>query len=135
MNIDTWVVGISNQLFIRGSYTETKFSEKWSSYWQNSVLFDRSILDSPFYFYRKWLLTGQFCMKMLSFQAWFFQLQNSAPVFWKKFFRKFVSKLKYWNFQNFQWLSHKSMPISQTDGRFENLYTVFLVNLCSISWF
>ena len=28
MNMDIWVVGTSNQLFIRGSYTETKFSKK-----------------------------------------------------------------------------------------------------------
>ena len=27
-NMDIWVVGTSNQLFIRGSYTETKFSKK-----------------------------------------------------------------------------------------------------------
>ena len=28
MNIDVWVVGISNQLLIRGFYTATKFFEK-----------------------------------------------------------------------------------------------------------
>ena len=28
MNMDIWVDGISNQLFIRGSYTETKFPRK-----------------------------------------------------------------------------------------------------------
>ena len=28
MNIDIWVVGTLNQLFIRGSDTETKFSKK-----------------------------------------------------------------------------------------------------------
>ena len=27
MNIDIWVAGTSNQLFIRGSHTETKFSK------------------------------------------------------------------------------------------------------------
>ena len=27
-NMGIWVVGTSNQLFIRGSYTETKFSKK-----------------------------------------------------------------------------------------------------------
>ena len=43
-NIGIWVVGTKNQLFIRGSSTETKLSEKSSSYWQNSVLCDRSIL-------------------------------------------------------------------------------------------
>ena len=33
MNMDIWVVGTPNQLFRRGSYTETKFSKKKSSYW------------------------------------------------------------------------------------------------------
>ena len=28
MNMDIWVVGTSNQLLVRGSYTETKFSKK-----------------------------------------------------------------------------------------------------------
>ena len=28
MNMNIWVVGTSNQLFIAGSYTETKFSKK-----------------------------------------------------------------------------------------------------------
>ena len=28
MNIDIWILCISNQLFIRGSSTETKFSKK-----------------------------------------------------------------------------------------------------------
>ena len=27
-NVDIWLVGTSNQLFIRGSYTEIKFSKK-----------------------------------------------------------------------------------------------------------
>ena len=35
---DIWVVGASNQLLIRDSYTETKFPKKLSSYWQNAVL-------------------------------------------------------------------------------------------------
>ena len=43
MNIDIWVVGTSNQ------QTETTFSKK-CRYWQNSVLCDRSISYSPFYF-------------------------------------------------------------------------------------
>ena len=46
-SMDIWVVGTSNQLFVRDS--KTKFSKKESSYWQNSVLFDRSILYSSFY--------------------------------------------------------------------------------------
>ena len=39
----------SNKLFIRGCSTETKFSKKCSSYLQNSVLCDKSILYLPFY--------------------------------------------------------------------------------------
>ena len=30
INMDIWVIGTSNQLFIRGSYTQTKFSKNWS---------------------------------------------------------------------------------------------------------
>ena len=49
MNMDNWIVGTSNQLFIRGSYAEKKFPKKRRSYWRNSVLCDRSISYSPFY--------------------------------------------------------------------------------------
>ena len=49
MNMVIWVVDTSNQLFRRGSYTETKFPKKLISYWQNSALCDRSILYSPLY--------------------------------------------------------------------------------------
>ena len=38
MNINMWLVGTSNQLFITGSHKETKFSKKQSSYWQNIVI-------------------------------------------------------------------------------------------------
>ena len=31
INMDIWVIGTLNQLFIRGSYTEIKFSKKCSS--------------------------------------------------------------------------------------------------------
>ena len=41
---------------------------------------------------------------------------------WKRFsfFRKFVLKLSIENVQTFQWLSHKDIPIFQTEGYFEN---------------
>ena len=45
MNMDIWVVGTLNQLFIRGSKTETKFLKK-SSCWQNLVLCNRFNLYS-----------------------------------------------------------------------------------------
>ena len=51
MNMDIWVVGTSNQLFKRGSYTEIKFSKKYYSLSQNSVLCDMSILYSSFCFH------------------------------------------------------------------------------------
>ena len=35
-NMEIWVVGTSNQLFIRGTYIETKFSKIWNCYSQNS---------------------------------------------------------------------------------------------------
>ena len=44
MNINIWLVDISDQLVLRVSTTtKIKFSKKESSYWQNSVLCDRSI--------------------------------------------------------------------------------------------
>ena len=44
-NMGIWIVGTTNQLFMRDSETETKFSKNKSTYyWQISVLFDRSIL-------------------------------------------------------------------------------------------
>ena len=58
MNMNIWVVGTSNQLFIAGSYTETKFSKKKKNrYWQNCALCDSSILKRLF------------CMAMLGFQS------------------------------------------------------------------
>ena len=43
MNMYIWEIGASNKPFIRGSYTEIKFSKKWSSYWQTCIISDRSI--------------------------------------------------------------------------------------------
>ena len=31
MNMGIWEIGLLNQLFVRGSYTQTKFSEKLTS--------------------------------------------------------------------------------------------------------
>ena len=36
-NMGIWVVGISNQLFIRGSLTEAESSKKQSTYWQTPI--------------------------------------------------------------------------------------------------
>ena len=44
MDMDIWVVAISNQVFMRGSYTKQKFYKNKGRYWQNTVLCDCSIL-------------------------------------------------------------------------------------------
>ena len=50
---------------------------------------------------------------MLHFYSWYSKLKNRTPLLWKSFsfFRKFVVK-------SFQWLSHKSISISQTEDYF-----------------
>ena len=92
INMDIWVVGTSSQLFIAGSYTETKFSEKkkWilaklCSLWQ--VHFEKAIL----YGYVRFSLVVLSTRKRFSS---FFKKRFS-------FFRKFVSKLKYWKHSKF----------------------------------
>ena len=56
VNMDIRVVGTSNQIFLKVSETQTKFSKNESSYWQNSVLCNRSILYNPFCLSLHWLL-------------------------------------------------------------------------------
>ena len=48
MNMYVSAIGALNQLFIRDSYTQVKFSKKWSSQWQKCIFCDRSVLYSPF---------------------------------------------------------------------------------------
>ena len=37
MNMYTWEIGISNQLFIRDSYAQISFPKKWGSQWEKSI--------------------------------------------------------------------------------------------------
>ena len=48
MNMYIWAIDILNQLFLRDSYTQIKFSEKSSIQWQKFILCDGSILYPPF---------------------------------------------------------------------------------------
>ena len=63
---------------------------------------------------------------MMPFQFYYVQLKNGTSVFWKKisFSRKSVSKLKHWIFslkpKIFTDRHIKNIPISQTEGYFEN---------------
>ena len=45
----------------------------------------------------------QFCMEMMRFQSWYFQLKNGTPVFSKmfSFFKKFVLKFRCWKRSKF----------------------------------
>ena len=112
MYVSIWVVGASNKLFIN-----------WNKIVPGKALFFViGLFCTPL-----WLLTEQFCMEILRFPSYYFQLKDNTPVFWKfLFFRKFVSKLKHWKPSNFYWLSHKNLPISQTKGYFKNPYYRFL---------
>ena len=46
INLDNWVIGTLNQLLIRGSYNQTKFSKNETVGGKN--LYDRPISYSPF---------------------------------------------------------------------------------------
>ena len=88
MNMGIWVVGTSNQLFRRGSYSKTKFSTKQSSYYQSSVLRDRSILYSPSIYLNIDFWQGSFVWKCCA-------LNGSTFIFQKICFKaKVVNTLK-----------------------------------------
>ena len=61
-------------------------------------------------------------MEILLLQFRYFQLKKYFPVFWKRlrFSENLFKSQRIENIQNFQWLSHKSKPISQIQGYFEN---------------
>ena len=71
---------------------------------------------------------GSFVWKFYVFNRTF-KLKNGALVFWKVFL--FLGNLfqseSIENIQNFQWLSHKKMPIFQTRGYLKR-------NFCSFCW-
>ena len=52
-----------------------------------SILCDRFILYSTFYLSYDWFLIWQFCMEMMRFQSWCFQLKSGTSSALKKGFR------------------------------------------------
>ena len=70
MAMDVWVVRTLNQQFVRGSYTEIKFSKKKKKAVSDKTTF---FLIGPFYTPDSNIgfesLTGQFCIEMLHFQS------------------------------------------------------------------
>ena len=132
MDMDIWVVGTSNELFIKGSYIETKFSTKKNSYWQNSVLCDRSILYFPFYLPQH---CRQFCMKILRVQSQYFQLKKVLHFLEKVFvFQKICFKVKV--LITFKTSSDCKIKTSPSLRRtiLKSHTTDFQKNLCSFSW-
>ena len=123
------MVGTSNQLFIRGSNLRKNqvvagktplfvLGPFCAPYFKLFILFlltlasNRAVLygNVAFSFSVHWTRTrySNFLKKVFVFQKTCFKVEVSR------------------NFYNFQWLSHKNMPISQIEGYFKNLYGSFL---------
>ena len=93
MNMGIWVAVTSNQLFLRCSYTELKFSKN-KVVTAKTPFFAIGSLCTPHSVYLNiGFLKGSLFMEILRFQSYYFQLKNATPVFseWFTFFRTFVS--------------------------------------------
>ena len=112
-NMDIWVIGTLNQIFIRNSYTQNFFSE-------NAVV----IGISTFFVIDAICTLLLFVLKLTFDRAILYGNRTLSIVilsttiwsanFLKKvsFFRKFVSKLKNWKCSKSLVIPHKDMPIS-----------------------
>ena len=112
-NMDIWVIGALNQIFIRNSYTQIFFSE-------NTVV----IGISTFFVIDPICTLLLFVLKLTFDRAILYGNRTLSIVilsttiwsakFLKKvsFFRKFVSKLKNWKCSKSLVMPHKDMPIS-----------------------
>ena len=118
INMDIWVVGTSNHLSIRGSWTETKFSKKESISLQNPILCKRFIFHFPFHLSQHYLLTRQFCIyENITFSILPLLTKKRCSSFLKMIFdfMNFFSKLKYYKRSKYcDCLIN--MPISQMNG-------------------
>ena len=81
MNMYIWTIGTLNQLFIRDSYTQIKFSKKFKK-WQTSILCDGSISHSPFNF----CLNIGFCLNICHHKDHFSVviIISNLSVFWRE---------------------------------------------------
>ena len=113
LNMDIWVIGTLNQIFIRNSYTQIFFSE-------NTVV----IGISPFFVIDPICTLLLFVLKLTFDRAILYGNRTLSTVilsttiwsanFLKKvsFFRKFVSKLKNWKCSKSLVMPHRDMPTS-----------------------
>ena len=94
-NMYIWVIGTLDQLFIRSSYTQIKFSEKWSSsHWQKSILCDRSIFLLPIQF----VVTLAFDRAVL-----YGNVALLFVVLWTKWYSSFLRKVFAFQKTYFKW--------------------------------
>ena len=93
INMDIWVVGTSNQ-----NFQKNKVVAGWTPFIGIGLFWTLHSICLNI-----WLVTWHFCMEVMRFQSYCFQMKNRTPVFWKmfSFSRKFVSKLKYWKCSKF----------------------------------
>ena len=102
---DIWVAGASNQLFIRGSYSEEKFSKKkkkklllaklrcfWRVHFVPPILFISISASGRAVLYRN----DAFLISVLSTKRRYSNFLKNVFIL-----RKFVSKLKYWKRSKF----------------------------------
>ena len=123
--MDVWYIKLT---LYKSFLNWKKTSKKSSSYWQNSVVCDKSILYSLFHvsFISSWhgilvwkwcvfnistfnLKTIQFFEKGFRFSGNWFQSENIEKV------------------QNFHWLSYKNMLIAKMGFYFENPYCMLFL--------
>ena len=80
--MEIWMVGISNQLFMKGTYTAIRFSNK-GSYWQNFIFCDRSIFHFPFYLSQTWVLKGKLFYQNTAFSIFLHSTIKQHASFFK----------------------------------------------------
>ena len=114
MNMNIWILSILNQLFVRGSYTEIKFSKnkvvsgKTPHFVIGPFCIPHSIcLNIDFW---KQVLYGNvtFSIVVLSTKKWNSSFSKKAFCFSQNLFQSYNNE----NVQNFQWQPYKDMPIS-----------------------
>ena len=88
MNMDIWVLGTLNLVFIWGSSNEIKFSKKQKCSWKNSVLFALALAFDKAVLYRNVV----FSIIVLSSRKWCSSFLKKDLVFQKTCFKFKVTK-------------------------------------------
>ena len=114
-NMDIWIVGTSDQLCIRGSWTETKFSKKQSSYSAklHSLLKVHFALLAPFVLTLASDTAVLYISKHYIFNLSTFSWKTLLQLFENDFrFYDFFFKVKVFETFKILWLSHKHANLS-----------------------